>query len=66
MFAVTAVRGIKHAKEESEEEFDARMVVYFSRRDIDGWEVRKAMNELQVCLSVGRAINWAASCEKKP
>ncbi len=63
---MTAVRGIKHAKEESEEEFDARMVAYFSRPDIDGWEVRKAMNELQVCVSIGRAINWAESSGNKP
>ena len=41
---------MKHAKEETEEEFDARYVAYLSRPDIDGWELRKAMNELQVCV----------------
>merc|ERR1711934_454705 len=34
------------AKKESDEEFDARYVNYFSRPDIDGWECRKAMNDL--------------------
>jgi len=36
-----------HGKEESPEEFDQRFVDYFNRPDIDGWEVRKAMTELQ-------------------
>ena len=31
---------------ETDEEFDARYEAYFSRPDIDGWEVRKAMNDL--------------------
>jgi len=31
---------------ESDEEFDARYVAYFSRPDIDGWEVRKGMHDL--------------------
>lgn len=33
--------------EESEEEFDQRYVNYFSKPDIDGWEVRKGINDLQ-------------------
>lgn len=31
---------------ETDEEFDARYEAYFNRADIDGWEIRKAMNDL--------------------
>lgn len=31
---------------ETDEEFDARYETYFNRSDIDGWEIRKAMNDL--------------------
>ena len=31
---------------ETDEEFDARYEAYFNRPDIDGWEVRKAMQDL--------------------
>lgn len=31
---------------ESDGEFDARYEAYFNRPDIDGWEARKAMNDL--------------------
>jgi cytochrome c oxidase subunit 5a len=31
---------------ETDEEFDARYESFFNRPDIDGWEARKAMNEL--------------------
>lgn len=31
---------------ETDEEFDARYEAYFNRPDIDGWEIRKAMNDL--------------------
>ncbi|XP_005097521.1 cytochrome c oxidase subunit 5A, mitochondrial [Aplysia californica] len=43
--ALTAVRH-GHGKVETEEEFDSRYVKYFDRPDIDGWEIRKAMNDL--------------------
>lgn len=46
---VTAVKPLTRsmsAKAESEEEFDERFVKYFSRPDIDHWEIRKAMNDL--------------------
>ncbi|XP_015520629.1 cytochrome c oxidase subunit 5A, mitochondrial [Neodiprion pinetum] len=32
--------------QESDEEFDARYEAFFNRPDIDGWEIRKAMNDL--------------------
>jgi len=44
--AVVSVRG-KHGEAESDEAFDARYENFFSRPDIDGWEIRKAMNDLQ-------------------
>jgi len=36
----------KHGRKETEEEFDQRYINYFNRKDIDGWEVRKAMNDM--------------------
>ena len=33
-------------KVESDEEFDARYEAFFNRKDIDGWEIRKAMGDL--------------------
>lgn len=43
--AVGAMRHSSHSTE-SDAEFDARYVAYFNRKDIDGWECRKAMNDL--------------------
>ncbi|PNF35376.1 Cytochrome c oxidase subunit 5A, mitochondrial [Cryptotermes secundus] len=31
---------------ETDDEFDSRYEAYFNRQDIDGWEIRKAMNDL--------------------
>jgi len=44
----TAVRSMSAAAGpvETDEEFDARYVAYFNRKDIDGWEFRKAVNDL--------------------
>nr|CAA70286.1 cytochrome c oxidase subunit Va preprotein [Drosophila melanogaster] len=42
---VAAVRCL-HGTEESAEEFDKRYEKYFSREGIDGWEIRKGMNDL--------------------
>lgn len=44
--SVVAVR-LAHHDHETDDEFDARYVSYLSRPNIDGWEVRKAMNDLQ-------------------
>ncbi|CAL1293627.1 unnamed protein product, partial [Larinioides sclopetarius] len=44
--AVSALR-YSSKKEESDEEFDARYEAYFNRPEIDEWEIRKAMNDLQ-------------------
>lgn len=41
-----SVRG-KHGVVETDDAFDARYENYFGRSDIDGWEIRKAMNDLQ-------------------
>merc|ERR1712117_742787 len=43
---VTGVRLMSSKKEETDAEFDARYEAYFNRPDIDGWEIRKAMNDL--------------------
>jgi cytochrome c oxidase subunit 5a len=32
---------MSHEVQETDEEFDARYVAFFSRPDIDGWEIRK-------------------------
>merc|ERR1711976_352859 len=37
----------RHGIPETAEEFDARYENFFNRPDIDGWEIRKAMNDLQ-------------------
>ena len=34
------------SERETDAEFDARYEAYFNRADIDGWEARKAMNDL--------------------
>lgn len=33
--------------EETEDEFDTRWVNYFNKQDIDGWELRKGINDMQ-------------------
>ena len=48
--AVTSIRQ-KHGPVESAEEFDARYEAFFNKQDIDSWEIRKAMNDLQVSIS---------------
>jgi len=45
--SVVSARRWAHGHEETDAEFDARYVAYLSRPGIDGWEVRKAMNDLQ-------------------
>uniref|UniRef100_A0AAZ3Q280 Cytochrome c oxidase subunit 5A, mitochondrial n=1 Tax=Oncorhynchus tshawytscha TaxID=74940 RepID=A0AAZ3Q280_ONCTS len=39
--APLASRCYSHAKVETDEEFDARWVTYFSKPDIDAWELKK-------------------------
>lgn len=43
--AIGAIRNSSHSTE-SDADFDARYEAYFNRPDIDGWECRKAMNDL--------------------
>jgi cytochrome c oxidase subunit 5a len=43
--AIGAVRNSSHSSE-TDAEFDARYEAYFNRPDIDGWECRKAMNDI--------------------
>ncbi|XP_061922790.1 cytochrome c oxidase subunit 5A, mitochondrial-like [Entelurus aequoreus] len=49
--ALVASRCYSHGKVETEEEFDARWVTYFSKPDIDAWELRKGMNTL-ICYDL--------------
>ncbi|OQV22744.1 putative Cytochrome c oxidase subunit 5A, mitochondrial [Hypsibius exemplaris] len=35
-----------HGHEETDEEFDARMTAFFQRKDIDGWDIRRGLQEL--------------------
>uniref|UniRef100_A0A6A7FPV0 Cytochrome c oxidase subunit 5A, mitochondrial n=1 Tax=Hirondellea gigas TaxID=1518452 RepID=A0A6A7FPV0_9CRUS len=44
--AVNCARSMSHGPTETDEEFDARYIAYLSRKDIDGWELRKAINDL--------------------
>nr|ACO07548.1 Cytochrome c oxidase subunit 5A, mitochondrial precursor [Oncorhynchus mykiss] len=44
--APLASRCCSHAKVETDEEFDARWVTYFSKPDIDAWELKEGMNTL--------------------
>lgn len=39
-------RFMSEHKEETDEEFYSRYEAYFNRSDIDGWEARKAINDL--------------------
>lgn len=41
--APLASRCYSHGKVETDEEFDARWVTYFSKPDIDAWELRKGI-----------------------
>ncbi|XP_060850266.1 cytochrome c oxidase subunit 5A, mitochondrial [Rhopalosiphum padi] len=43
---VVSARFMSEHKEETDEEFYSRYEAYFNRSDIDGWEARKAMNDL--------------------
>lgn len=40
------VRAAHGGPKESDEEFDERYTNFFNRKDIDHWEVRKALNDL--------------------
>ncbi|XP_076052135.1 cytochrome c oxidase subunit 5A [Oratosquilla oratoria] len=44
--AAAGTRAMSKQSTETDEEFDARYEAYFNRSDIDGWETRKAMNDL--------------------
>uniref|UniRef100_A0A0K8TTZ3 Cytochrome c oxidase subunit 5A, mitochondrial n=1 Tax=Tabanus bromius TaxID=304241 RepID=A0A0K8TTZ3_TABBR len=43
--AVASVRA-SHGSTETDEQFDQRYENFFNRSDIDGWEVRKGMNDI--------------------
>lgn len=41
-----SARCMSHDSTETDAEFDNRYESYFNRKDIDGWELRKGMNDL--------------------
>ncbi|XP_065351767.1 cytochrome c oxidase subunit 5A, mitochondrial [Cloeon dipterum] len=43
---IGSVRCMSKHSTETDAEFDARYEAFFNRADIDGWEIRKAMNDL--------------------
>ncbi|GAB0099152.1 Cytochrome c oxidase subunit 5A, mitochondrial [Sergentomyia squamirostris] len=43
---IATVRQSHGGPVETDEEFDARYETYFNRPDIDGWQVRKGMNDI--------------------
>jgi len=43
----TSARNMSNKVVETDDEFDQRYIAYFNRKDIDGWELRKALNDLQ-------------------
>ncbi|CAH0405129.1 unnamed protein product [Chilo suppressalis] len=44
--AVVPARRSHGGPVESDEEFDSRYEAFFNRKDIDGWEIRKGMNDI--------------------
>uniref|UniRef100_A0A646QIK8 Cytochrome c oxidase subunit 5A, mitochondrial n=1 Tax=Hemiscolopendra marginata TaxID=943146 RepID=A0A646QIK8_9MYRI len=44
---ISGARCMSKHKQETDEEFDSRYEAYFNRPEIDHWEIRKAMNDLQ-------------------
>ena len=48
--AATSMRYSSHGTVETDADFDARYIAYFNNTDNDGWDIRNAMNTLQVKL----------------
>ncbi|GJQ80985.1 putative cytochrome c oxidase [Trypoxylus dichotomus] len=46
MAAITSTRYMSKHSTETDEQFDNRYEAYFNRADIDGWEIRRGMNDL--------------------
>ena len=44
-------------KTETDDEFDARYVAYFNRKDIDGWEIRKAFQGRTLSIQCCRELH---------
>lgn len=49
--APLASRCYSHSKVETDEEFDSRWVTYFSKPDIDAWELRKGDPFLMILIA---------------
>ncbi|TRY67015.1 hypothetical protein TCAL_03319 [Tigriopus californicus] len=46
MQTAAGIRFMSSKVQETDAEFDARYEAFFNRKDIDGWEIRKAMQDL--------------------
>lgn len=51
--AVQSIRCYSHGSHETDEEFDARWVTYFSKPDIDAWELRKGNWNIDIFVCLG-------------
>lgn len=62
--AVTGTQNTRasHGTKETDEEFDERYVKFFSRNDIDHWEIRKAMNDLAGECIAGYDVSIRFTC----
>ena len=49
ILGAASIRHSSHGTMDNEE-FDARYEAYFNKPDVDGWEIRKAMNDLHVSI----------------
>jgi len=50
------IRASHSGHKETDEEFDERYTNFFNRKDIDHWEIRKALNDLAGESQVGMFI----------
>ncbi|KAJ4922060.1 hypothetical protein JOQ06_021524 [Pogonophryne albipinna] len=66
--APLASRCYSHGQVETDEEFDARWVTYFSKPDIDAWELRKAcrrLNDMASAIRILEAVKDKAGPHKE-
>jgi len=52
--SAAGTRFMSHEVQETDEEFDARYVAFFSRPDIDGWEIRKVIVDNEIFRKIAQ------------
>jgi len=62
--APLAVRCYSHTKVETDEEFDSRWVTYFSKPDLDAWELRKGEDHTHTDLTEG--VSFSSDRSRSP